>query len=199
MLKSKFWLFLVIALSSTAALAMEDQGADDFVKGRARLRKRDYWDELKSNRRSFELRTFSTDSDENYVIRRLSIDRKFENTIRYNVTLPEFLITDEQNYKPRGVIIKVYGGGIKEELQENYLSEEHIYASQGYIVYSLNLRGTEDYGETYVNDLRAAHGVQSLVRDITYFANLIKTGSGDIDGQKPAFARLVKPEDNLPI
>lgn len=196
MLNSRFLLLVMIALSSTAAFASDDPEMDAFVRKGADIRS-SYWQNLKTFQ-PVALKSFEIDEVDDLAIRRGSMDPRYENTILYNVTLPARFVDSPQDAKPYGVVIQVYGGSTKQNLNDNPLSEANILASQGYIVYSLNLRGTQDdYGDAFVNDLAAAHGIQSLIRDTTYFANLFKLKEGDINGRRPLFADLVLPD--IPI
>ena len=130
----------------------------------------------------------STDSHPEYVIRRKTTDGKHTIKTHYHVYAAP---VSWQSLKPKGVIIKVYGAGSKQEITNKLESEELVYAQQGYIVYVPNFRGTKGYGNKFEKDKGVAKGTQSLVRDTTYLAYLLKEQKTDMAGKRPFFADLI--------
>jgi hypothetical protein len=216
MSKFKFLLFFITSLKATAAFAMYEQEGFDrreprayvqpqadkseeeryrdalraYVQQQADARAESWGRFLDPSIRKYLprlIRTFSSDDDRNFVISRTSIDGKYVNDIHYNVYAPNDLT------KIKGVVIKIYGAELKEDLQESALSEEHILANQGYLVYALNPRGIKGYGEEHLEALKKSHGRQSVIRDITYFAHLLKTNQSDSRHVKPAYSDNISP------
>ncbi len=96
---------------------------------------------------------------------------------------------------PKGVIIKAYGAGIPMDIKNNSsFQEEKLWAVQDYIVYCLNLRGTEGFGDNFLHAQGQAHAVQSLVRDISYFIYLLKSQKKDIRGHSAIGSNFVKAD-----
>jgi hypothetical protein len=91
--------------------------------------------------------------------------------IHYNVYISRDVRGERTPAK--GVIVKVYGAGTKEEVQVTpQTSMEYIMAHQGYIVYALNVRGTQGFGDDHLRAQGKAEGVTSLVRDVSYFIQM---------------------------
>ncbi|RZI47126.1 alpha/beta hydrolase family protein [Candidatus Finniella inopinata] len=127
--------------------------------------------------------------------------------IHYNVYISDAV--REGREQPKGVIVKIYGGVIKEKaLVQTEPSLEYIVAHQGYIVYALNLRGVEGIDPDLLAAQGKSEGVISTLRDVTYFAQMIKRAHRILkEGNNkqtqsainsPEFSDLIK-DQNIPI
>ncbi len=120
--------------------------------------------------------------------------KSVETPIYYHVYYNTHYGTPQAPFK--GVIINAYGAGVQLPVAPQFLLPETYLASQGYLVYVLNVRGTTGFGNQHVNAQGDAAGIASVARDVAYFATLIKTQSQDAKGQAVALSDRVS---NLPV
>lgn len=105
------------------------------------------------------------------LLRKSTSGRGQVTPIHYNVYISRDV--KGERIPPKGVIVKVYGAGTKEEVQvAPQTSMEYVMAHQGYIVYALNVRGTQGFGDRHLKAQGKAEGVTSLVRDVSYFIQM---------------------------
>lgn len=118
--------------------------------------------------------------------------------IHYNAYISDAV--ERRIVRPKGVIVTVYGAGTKQNAKRAVdTSLECIMAHHGYIVYALNVRGTHGFGDEYLRAQGGAAGVDSLVRDISYFIQMIQRVPYDLEPQTehdynryPKFSRLIR-------
>lgn len=99
----------------------------------------------------------------------------------------------------KGVIIKVYGGGSALSIQNDHtFCEENLWALENYIVYCLNIRGTPGFGDQFLNAPAQSNAVQDMIRDISYFAYIVKNRKKDVRGQERPIGRELVT-NNMPF
>lgn len=113
--------------------------------------------------------------------------------------IPYIVCTSENVKKgkiaPKGVIIKVYGAGSRLNVtRDMILQEEKLWAAEDYMVYCLNLRGTEGFGNQFLHAQGQSHAVKSLVRDISYFTYLLKNDKKDSRGYQAIGHNFIKSD-----
>ena len=98
--------------------------------------------------------------------------------------------------KLKGIVIKAYGAMSKNLFSPRHvMSEERLLASQGYLVYNLNVRGTSGYGNEFLYSIAKEDGIYAQVNDVCYFATLLRQRHlRDADGNRPMLSLKIPPK-----